>query len=302
VSPIKAGIVLSLDGDVGADARMVESLGFDYLAAGEHVFFPTRTTNAFITLAAAASVTRRVRLLSCVTLLPLYPAALAAKLAATLDRVSGGRFELGVGVGGEFKEEFEACGIDVRERGRRADDALTVLRPLLSGECVFHEGPFGRLPGLALDPPPVQDSIRVWVGGRRESAQRRAARFGDVWIPYMCTPEMLAEGVERIRREEAASGRHGQVEGALFAWLDVDGDRELAWRSVTDAASAAYGQDFSRLASRYLIAGSPAEVRRRLSEYREAGATTVILCLAAPSERRRRALCTLAEDVLPEIR
>src|SRR2546430_7839024 len=91
-------------------ARRLEGLGFDYLAMGEHVAFGVPTPNAFVGLSAAAAVTERIKLLSAITLLPLSPAALAAKLAAALDVVSGGRFTMGVGVGGEYPREFEACG------------------------------------------------------------------------------------------------------------------------------------------------------------------------------------------------
>jgi len=83
-------------------ARRAEELGYDILARGEHVFFHVPTPNAFVALAAAAGATARIRLLSAATVLPVYPAPLAAKMVATLDGVSGGRFELGVGVGGEY--------------------------------------------------------------------------------------------------------------------------------------------------------------------------------------------------------
>ena len=159
---VRAGLVLAVDAPA-QDAALAEALGYDFAAAGEHVFFPSPTTNAFVALAAAAAVTSRIRLLSSVTLLPLYPLGLAAKLTASLDRVSGGRFELGVGLGGEYPAEFAACGVDVRERGRRTDRALATLRPLLRGERVADRSPYADLDGLALDPPPVQASIRIWV-------------------------------------------------------------------------------------------------------------------------------------------
>jgi alkanesulfonate monooxygenase SsuD/methylene tetrahydromethanopterin reductase-like flavin-dependent oxidoreductase (luciferase family) len=297
---VRTGLVLGLD-TPARDAALAESLGYDFAAAGEHVFFRSPATNAFVALGAAAAATSRIRLLSSVTLLPLYPVGLAAKLAAALDRVSGGRFELGVGIGGEFPEEFEACGVDVRQRGRRTDEALTVLLPLLRGETVTHDGQFARLQGLALAPPPVQASIRVWVAGRREPAQRRAARFGDVWLPYMCTPEMVADGLGRIRSIAEELGRGDAVAGALFAWLDVDEDGDLARSNVVAAASATYRQDFAPLASRYLIAGTPDEVRARLAEFRDAGVETAIVGLAAPGKRREHALRLLADEVFPRL-
>ncbi len=79
-------------GDIAGEARLAERLGFDLAAAGEHVFFHGPVANAFVTLAAAAAVTERIRLLSAVTILPMYPMVMAAKMAATLDLVSHGRF------------------------------------------------------------------------------------------------------------------------------------------------------------------------------------------------------------------
>jgi alkanesulfonate monooxygenase SsuD/methylene tetrahydromethanopterin reductase-like flavin-dependent oxidoreductase (luciferase family) len=113
-------VVLTLSFDqqaVAAEARTAEDAGYDGVATGEHLFFHGPHANAFVALAAAAGATSRVRLLSSLTVLPLYPAALAAKLATTLDQVSGGRFDMGVGVGGEYPPEFEAAGVDVRQRG-----------------------------------------------------------------------------------------------------------------------------------------------------------------------------------------
>ena len=156
---LRAGLMLDPAGDPGGvagAARWAEQAGFDLVTAGEHLFFHGPVSNAFITLAAAAAVTGRVRLVSSLTVLPVYPMVLAAKMAATLDQVSHGRFELGIGVGGEYPPEFAAAGASVAGRGARTDEALGVLIRLLSGETVTAAGQFGVLDGLRLDPPPVQ--------------------------------------------------------------------------------------------------------------------------------------------------
>ncbi len=200
---MRAGLVLDTAGEPGGiadEARAAERLGFDLAAAGEHVFFECPVSNAFVTLAAAAAVTERIRLLSAVTILPMYPMALAAKMAATLDRVSHGRFELGVGVGGEFPPEFAANGVPVAGRGARTDEALGVLLRLLSGDKVTAEGQFGSLRDLRLDPPPLQQPRPpLWVGGRKTPAMRRAGRFADVWMPYMVSPESFTRSLAGVR-------------------------------------------------------------------------------------------------------
>jgi probable F420-dependent oxidoreductase len=297
------GLALGPAGSVVADARRAEELGFDYLACGEHLFFQV-APNPFVQLAAAAAVTTRIRLVSTVSLLPLYPAALAAKLAATLDQVSNGRFELGVGAGGEAPDEFAAAGVDPGERFRRLEEGLEVLRLLFSGERVSYEGHFTRLREVALDPPPVQPGgPPIWLGGRKDGAIRRAGRHARRWMPYMVTPEMLQAGLGRVRAVAAAHGRDpARVGGALFAFACVDRDGAWARRTGTAAVSATYRQDFAPLADRYLLLGSPGQVVRRIREYADSGAGAIVLQVAAGADDRDRVLKTMAEDVLPELR
>ncbi len=98
------GISLGRRSDIATEARAAEAMDYDFVTTGEHVFFYGPTTNGLITLAAAASVTETIGLMSTITLVPLYPAALLAKQIAALDVLSNGRFHLGVG--GEFAKEF----------------------------------------------------------------------------------------------------------------------------------------------------------------------------------------------------
>ncbi|GAA1836342.1 LLM class flavin-dependent oxidoreductase [Pseudonocardia ailaonensis] len=281
-------------------ARRAEELGYDLLACGEHVFFHVPATNAFVALAAAAGATERIRLLSAVTLLPVYPAAIAAKQVATLDGISGGRFELGVGVGGEFPPELVACGIDPAERGPRTDESLEIMSRLFAGETLTHEGRFARFEGLRLDPRP-QTPPPVWVGGRRPASLRRAARFGDVWFPYMVTPEQLADGLTDVGQRAAALGRK-PLQGALFCWAGVGPDGPAARRSALDELGRIYRQDFTRLADRYVPAGTPDQVAARLADYAEAGAGTVLFAPACGDDELDRAVELFAREVAPALR
>ena len=160
---------------VGQEATVAESAGFDYVFCGEHMFFHAETANAFISLAAAAAATTRIQLLSAVTLLPVYPAAIVAKMASVLDVISEGRFHLGVGVGGEFPPEFAAAGVPVRERGARADESLEVISRLFRGEPVDFDGRWASLDGLALSPGPGGPAARR-SGSPAVATRRCAAR------------------------------------------------------------------------------------------------------------------------------
>ncbi|SFK52607.1 LLM class flavin-dependent oxidoreductase [Geodermatophilus ruber] len=299
--------VLTLGSDqtaVATEARAAEDAGYDGVATGEHLFFHSPHPNGFVTLAAAAGATTRIRLLSALTVLPLYPAALAAKLATTLDRVSGGRFDMGVGVGGEYPPEFVAAGVDVAQRGARADEALEVMKSLWDGGAVEVEGTFTRIPDLALDPGPVQPGgPPLWLGGRRPAAIRRAGRFADVWMPYMYTPEQVASSLAEVRAAAERAGRDpAAVRGAVFCWGGVDADPARSRREVVDGVGAVYQQDFSRLADRYLLHGDPDRVVARAREYADAGAGTLIFSPVGAGDRRREIVDLFTRAVLPRLR
>ncbi len=285
-------------------AVRAEDQGFDFVACGEHVFFHGPVSNAFVTLAAAAGATSRIRLMTALTILPIYPAVLAAKMIATLDGVSDGRVEIGVGVGGEHPPEFEACGVPIRERGRRTDESLNVLSALFTGEPVHFAGRWTTLDGQILEPAPVQrPAPPIWIGGRREAAIRRAGRHGDGWLPYLVTPEQLHAGLVTARDAAVECGRVAEdVRGGVFCWAAVDIDGRWARRTVLDVVSGIYQQDLSARADSYLVAGTPTEVTSRLREHAGAGAETVVFAPACQSVDLERVVDTFATQVLAELR
>ncbi len=298
------GLVLPTLDQIPETAQRLEELGFSYVACGEHVMFHRAAGNAFVALGAAAAVTTRINLLSSVTLLPLYPPVLAAKLTSVLDVVSGGRFNLGVGVGGEFPREFEACGVPVGERGRRTDEALEVIDRLLRGANVSFEGRFFRFTDVTLTPAPLRKPRPpFWIAGRKAAAMRRAGRFGDFWMPYMYTPDQLASSLATVRQHARDAGREATaVRGSLYAFATVYPDGEQARRVAAEVVGQSYRQDFRPLVDRYLIAGTPAQCRERLRQYRDAGAEVAVLSLAAPREDQPAMLRALAEEVMPDLR
>jgi len=243
------GIVFPLLHQAKEQARLAESLGFDYLATGEHIMFHGPTSNNLVALAAAAGATERIGLLSGIVLVPLYPAALLAKQVAMLDVVSGGRFNLGVGIGGEFPREFDAVGVPVGERAARTDETLQVLELLLGHRDVSFEGHFTTLTDFTISPPPVQAKVPVWVAGRKEGAMKRAARFGDVWMPYMYTPEMLSNSLDQIA--ELADGR--EVTGAVYIFTCVHEDRQKALVIFASACPADYVEENTRLIAEGIV-------------------------------------------------
>jgi probable F420-dependent oxidoreductase len=303
---MRVGLAPGLAGDfseIPALARRIEDAGFDLIGSGEHVFFYAPTPNGLIALAAAAGATSRIRLLSALTLLPTYPAPLAAKMVATLDGVSGGRFEFGVGVGGEYPSELRACGVDPKHRGAYTDESLEVITALFTGEPVHHSGRFITIEGDRLNPPPVQrPGPPIWVGGRKPAAERRVARFGNVWMPYLMEPAKVEASLGRAREQAEGFGRKpSDIGGAYFAWTMVGRDGDAARRTGVEFLSRAYNQDMNPVADRYLVLGTPQRLIERLSEYHAAGVETVLIALAGTGDAADEAFDLLATEVAPAL-
>jgi probable F420-dependent oxidoreductase len=285
-------------------ARRAEELGFDMLGCGEHVMFHGPVGNTFISLSVAAGATERIKLLSSIVLLPLYPAALAAKLGAALDVASNGRYNFGVGIGGEFPKEFEACGVPVHQRGARTNEALELIKKLWTEENVTFHGRFTTTNEVTLSPAPVQKPHPpIWVAGRQQSAMRRAARFANGWLPYMFTPEQLHDSIESIRGYAAEYGRDlSDFTPGLFIFTTVHRDGAKAREMCAAKLGRQYNQDFTKLVPRYALAGTPEECQKRLQEYIDAGARTIILPAAGPDEYADDNLALIAQEVIPAFR
>jgi probable F420-dependent oxidoreductase len=305
---VRFGLAMHRYDDVAAVARQFEELGYDYLTAGEHVSFNVPTSNSFISLAVAAGATSRIRLMNSIALVPLYPAALLAKLGASLDVASGGRFTLGVGVGGEIPREFEACGVPVKERGARTNEALELVHRLWTEPEVTFEGRFNTLHDVSIAPRPVQrPTPQVWVSGRKEAAMRRTARYADGWLPYMYTPEQLEASIatiNRLRPEEGhVTGRADRaVHPGLFIFACVHHDRATAHELAVAQLSKQYAQDFSKLVGKYALAGTPEDVVGQLQRVLDAGARTVILSSACAAGHIEANHQLLAREVVAAFR
>jgi len=297
----KLGVILGPEQDVAESSRRLESLGFDYVTVGEHVAFHRPASNAFVSLAIAAGATSRIGLVSGITLLPLYPAALAAKMAGELARLSGGRFSLGVGAGGEFAAEFEACGVPVGQRHARTDEALIVMRRLWQEEHVTFEGRFTTIHDLTLAPRPPSPPD-VWVGGRGERAMRRAAAQGDVWMPYLYSPRRLRESVETVTAAAEQAGRDPASIGvAIYVTVALAASRDEGVARAAESLGRTYATDMSAAAARYVVGGSIVECVEQLRAYVEAGADRLIIGFLGDSEGYWDRVEQFAAEAMPAL-
>ncbi len=303
MSEVKFGVVMPWAGPDLSAVEEVEALGYDSVWTSEHIFFYGPTMDAFTVLAAYAARTRRLLLGTAVTLLPLRPAAVVAKEATSLDILSGGRLILGVGVGGEYPKEFEACGVPVQERGARTNEAIRLLRRLWREDVVSHQGRFWRLNGVSLQPKPVQaGGPPIWVAGRSEAAMRRAGRLGDGYVPYLFSPERFRDGWAKVQEYARAAGRDpAAITPALYQFISLADSYEEAKAAAVADLSRRYNQPFENLVDRYVVMGTARDCVRRLEQYVEAGVRHFLLVFIGPSGTREQARAC-ARDVLPALR
>ena len=184
-------------GDVGEIAAAAERAGFDGFSLTEHPIPGAKwlahgghqSVDPFVALAFAAAATERLRLLTYLAVVPYRNPFLLAKASATLDRLSGGRFVLGVG-SGYHKTEFFALGVDFEERNALFDEALDVLPLAWSGEAFSYTGRHFEARNVIQLPRPTQQPIPIWIGGNSKLARRRVARSGQAWMPMGGTEEL----------------------------------------------------------------------------------------------------------------
>jgi probable F420-dependent oxidoreductase len=207
-------------------ARLAEAAGFESVFAVDHVVLPDAYDSTYpyaaggrlpgdqfsampdplIWMAFAAAATTRLRLMTGVIILPLRNPLVLAKQVATLDHMSGGRIELGIGVGW-LREEFDALGVPFAARGRRADDYVAAMRALWRDESASHAGEFVRFTGVSCSPRPVAHAVPIIVGGHSEAAARRAGRLGDGFFPSIGAQVDTMPLLEVARRAAEAAGR-----------------------------------------------------------------------------------------------
>lgn len=300
------GITLPLAGDFDLDhAEMAEELGYDAIWVSEHIVFHVPTFDAVTTMAALAARTSRLRIGSAILLLPLRPPAAVAKAVATLDIISGGRVTLGVGVGGEYPPEFEVCGVPLRERGGRTNEAIEILRRLWTQDSASYAGTYFRFSDVSMRPKPVQQGgPPIIVGGRSKAAMRRAARLGDGYMPYLCTPTQYAEALTTIRAAAAEVGRSlAGFQATLYQFVYVADSYDEAFQQANRHLSTTYNQPFDKLVERYCAVGTPKACIARLQAYLDAGAGDLILVpTTSDAADFLRQAQRLAREVLPHFR
>ena len=287
------------------DVVRIEEMGYDSAWASEHIFFYFPTFDALTMLAAMAARTSRIRLGTAVMLLPLRPAALAAKEIASVDVISGGRLTIGVGIGGEYPKEFEAVGVPVKQRGARTDEAMRVIKTLFKQDNVTFDGRFTKLPRVTLAPKPVQQGgPPLWVAGRSEAAMRRAGELGDGYFPYLFSPEKFREGWAKTREFAEKAGRDAAVlTPAVYQFICLADTHDEAKTTAAADLSRRYNQPFEKIVDRYVVMGNADDCVKRLGDFADAGVEHFVLVPIVPSlSDFMPHVEAYARDILPKLR
>lgn len=197
-------------------AVAVENMGCDSVWVREHLFHSSYVAkrlgdrpyhDALTVLTAVACATKSVRLGTSVLVLPWHDPARLGKMIATLDQLSYGRVDLGIGVA-ITKDEFDNLGVDFASRGKRADEILAALQALWTNEIPDFSGSFYRYRGLRFSPKPYQKPYPpILIGGSSVAARQRVARFGDGWHTLRQTPRQFAKGRADIFERMKNAGR-----------------------------------------------------------------------------------------------
>ena len=270
-------------GGVRAYAEAVEGLGFSHLTSYDHVLGadpaghpgfsgPYTAASMFheplVLYGYLAAVAPKLELVTGIVILPQRQTALVAKQAAEVDLLTGGRFRLGVGQGWNAVE-YEALGMDWRDRGPRFEEQIELLRRLWQEPVLSFEGRFHRVTAAGINPLPVQRPIPIWMGGSSVPALRRIARLADGYFPLSNPLEDgWAVTLERMRKWRQEAGRDPDDLG-IEARIDVATGTPEDWRRAAEDWRVLGATHLSINTMRGGLAGAGAHIRR-VTEAREA--------------------------------
>lgn len=275
----------------------LDTQGWDSLWFSDRIVGPAWTVDPLIGMAIGAARTERLKFGTGVLLMSMRSPVTTARALATVDALSNGRLAaIGVGVGQEAVLEYDAMGVKKRDRGKRLDEAIALMRQLWTEERVNHESEFQRVDAAGISPKPVKGDIPLWIGGRTEPAFRRTGVLGDGWLPTQVTPEDCAKGIGRIKSYAAEAGRaveedHYGVQLGVYivekGAVPLEIVERFLLRRRTDVGPEALN-----------LLGTQDQIISRMREYIDAGADKFVFNLACPVEEVPTQLSMLAAAVV----
>ena len=257
--------------------------GIDHVFVADHVSFHVGTgMDGLINAATLTALNPALKVCVGVYLLALRHPVLVSRQLATLAESAPGQLILGVGVGGEDRNEIAMCDVDPATRGRRTDECLAVLKGLLGGEKMDFEGEFFSFKGAWIKPQPNPE-IPIVVGGRADASLARAARYGDGWLGIWSTAERYAKVLKQVEAAAAEQLRPKPRLHGIQVWAGIDDNRDHARARLAKAMRNFYQVPYERF-EKYSPYGTAAEIAEYLSPYRDAGCRLFNIMPVAESE------------------
>ena len=262
-------------------AQAAESLGYEHLLVFDHVLGADASKRAewnrpyshvdtfhepFVLFGYLAGITEKLQMTTGILILPQRQAALVAKQAAAVDVLTGGRLRLGIGVGWN-DVEYEALGESFRNRGRRCEEQIELMRALWTQDVVNFEGRYHKVTHAGINPPPVQRPIPVWFGGGADRVVDRIGRLGDGWFPQF-QPD--SEGQERIGEMKEAAQKAGRDPANIGIEARLNyADGADAWNRTAEAWAEAGATHVSINTMRAGLADPDAHIKA-IEEFKQA--------------------------------
>ncbi|MCW4019884.1 MAG: LLM class flavin-dependent oxidoreductase [Candidatus Bathyarchaeota archaeon] len=289
-------------------AFLAEKLGLDSLWMSDHLMYTTSdkgSLDVFTALAAVAAKTRNITVGTKVICVPFRHPGLVAKMGATLDILSGGRFVLGVGAGWH-RSEFEAFGFPFEKRVSRMREAVEIVKMLWTRPVVDYEGQFYRVKGAVSLPKPLQKPHPpVWIGSKGPRMLRITAEIGDGWIISNPSAEEYRHKWDLIKQHAEKLGRSSrEIETACYTYASIASSSEKAWeyadKSILPERRRVLGGGLALKDLRDIcIIGDPDEWISRIEEYVAAGAEHLIVKMVPLN---RDSLRLYSEKVIPHFK
>ena len=276
-----------------------EELGFDSAWAQEGMLAPASQLGSIETMTFAAACTQRIRLGCAVFVSTLHSPVYLAKSVSTLDQLSHGRIEVGVGTGGKNRP-FAAFGMEPARYVARFTEGIALMKALWTEPQVTFDGEFWQLKDAPMEPHPVQKPYPpLWFGGASEAALRRAVRLGDGFFGAGSTPTAaFAEQVQIVRDALGKAARPAEdFPIAKRVYIAIDSDTGRARGRINAALEGIYGRRVPAIEAA-AIAGTAADCVRELQQVAAAGAE---LILGTALFDQREQMERLAADVIPQV-
>ena len=278
---MQIGLTLPIRNDIDAKTNIeigvnAERLGFDSVWVSDHVVVPNKHKGSFseifhdpfVLLSALARVTNKISLGTSLIILPYRNPIVVAKMISTLDQLSEGRVIFGIGTGW-MKEEFETLGVPLKERGKRTNEYIEIIKNLWTEEDPVFDGEFFSFKDIKFEPKPVQNPHPpILVGGNSDKAWQRAVLHGSGWQPTWYSPEMIES--ELVKLQEFAQDNNINLDGFLYSVRN-----RIALKH--DKLSQDYTEDLGENKPAYIFSGTVDSILGEIDQFKKLGIKHILL-------------------------